>query len=85
MISCSCTTLDTSGLLCPEPVMLLHQAIGKMKAQQWIMLISTDPTSVRDVAHFCQFLHHKLLATHRLQHHNQGFFVYLIEKKKNGR
>ena len=54
-------TLDTSGLICPEPVMLLHNKIRKMASRDVIQLIATDPSSERDVTRFCEFLGHDLL------------------------
>jgi len=59
-ISDSPLTIDTSGLLCPEPVMLLHKAIREVDAGQVIHLIATDPSTERDVPKFCQFLGHQL-------------------------
>ena len=53
-------TIDTTGLLCPEPVMLLHKAIREVATGQVIHLIATDPSTQRDVPKFCQFLGHLL-------------------------
>jgi len=53
-------TIDTTGLLCPEPVMLLHKAIREVAIGQVIHLIATDPSTQRDVPKFCQFLGHQL-------------------------
>ena len=62
--------------------MLLHQTIRKIQAQHWVILISTDPTSKRDVKHFCAFLKHKLLMQSQIKRpdQQQKVFVYLIEK-----
>ena len=55
--------LDARGLLCPEPIMLLHQAIhGAQKGDEFSVL-TTDPAALRDVPQFCRFLGHALLAT----------------------
>ncbi|MEZ0122898.1 MAG: sulfurtransferase TusA [Candidatus Reddybacter sp.] len=55
------TLLDTSGLSCPEPVMMLHGAVRDVARGQVIKVVATDPSTVRDIPKFCQFLDHKLL------------------------
>lgn len=52
--------LDASGLLCPEPVMLLHKKIRQMKPGEVLYMIATDPSTQRDVPKFCEFLGHLL-------------------------
>lgn len=54
--------LDASGLRCPEPVMLLHNAIRKIAAGEVLKLIATDPSTQRDVRRFCTYLGHDLVA-----------------------
>ena len=56
------TTLDTSGLLCPEPVMMLHNAVRDAAGGDIIEVIATDPSTQRDIPKFCQFLGHELLS-----------------------
>lgn len=53
--------LDTSGLLCPEPVMLLHKAVRDASVGDIIEVIATDPSTKRDIPKFCHFLGHQLL------------------------
>ena len=53
--------LDTRGLLCPEPVMMLHNAVRDMQAGEVVEVIATDPSTERDVPRFCTFLKHQLL------------------------
>lgn len=52
--------LDACGLLCPEPVMLLHKAMREASAGHYIEVIATDPSTQRDIPNFCEFLGHKL-------------------------
>lgn len=59
-------TLDTSGLTCPEPVMLLHGAVRDAKIGECIRVIATDPSTERDVPKFCSFLGHELLKSERV-------------------
>ena len=70
--------LDTSGLFCPEPVMLLHNKIRDIEAGQLLKLVATDPSTSRDVPKFCHFLGHELLESAE----EDGSFVYLIRKVK---
>ncbi len=69
--------LDTSGLICPEPVMLLHNAVRDAEIGNVIKLVATDPSTERDIPKFCQFLGHELLDKHT----QDELFVYFIQKK----
>ena len=69
-------TLDTSGLMCPEPVMMLHSAIRDVEADDIIKLIATDPSTLRDVPKFCDFLGHQLLQ----QEESDACYLYYIQK-----
>ncbi len=53
--------LDTRGLFCPEPVMLLHNRIAEVEEGKILKIIATDPSTTRDIPRFCQFLNHELL------------------------
>ena len=54
--------IDAIGLICPEPIMLLHRAIHEANPGQVIELIATDPTSEKDVEKFCEYLNHELIS-----------------------
>lgn len=69
-------SLDTSGLMCPEPVMLLHKKIREIAAGEVIELTATDLSTTRDVPKFCHFLGHELLE-HREEN---GCYRYVIRK-----
>ena len=56
-------TLDTCGLLCPEPVMMLHNAVRDAASGDVIKVIATDPSTTRDIPRFCNFLGHELIAS----------------------
>ena len=53
--------LDTTGLYCPEPIMLMHNKVRDMTAGQVLKVVATDPATTRDVPKFCQFLGHELI------------------------
>ncbi|WP_201587502.1 sulfurtransferase TusA [Psychrobacter jeotgali] len=53
--------LDTKGLICPEPVMMLHKAIRKADSGETIEILATDPATTRDIPNFCRHLGHELI------------------------
>ena len=68
--------LDTSGLFCPEPVMLLHNKIRDMGSGAVVFVIATDPSTQRDIPKFCTFLGHEVLE----QNSDAERFFYRIKK-----
>ncbi|HAV47997.1 MULTISPECIES: sulfurtransferase TusA [Psychrobacter] len=53
--------LDTQGLICPEPVMMLHRTIRNADAGEVIEILATDPATTRDIPNFCRHLGHELV------------------------
>ena len=45
--------LDTTGLLCPLPVLKARKALSQMRPGETLILIATDPMARLDVAHMC--------------------------------
>ena len=70
------TFLDTTGLSCPEPVMLLHKSVRSMEAGQVIEVLATDPSTLRDIPKFCHFLGHELLS----QQEDKNNYRFMIKK-----
>jgi tRNA 2-thiouridine synthesizing protein A len=68
--------LDTSGLYCPEPVMMLHNKIRDIASGELLHVVATDPSTQRDIPKFCTFLGHALVA----QRASDGNFDYFIRK-----
>lgn len=68
--------LDATGLLCPEPVMLLHKAVREITAGEIIEVRASDPSTARDIPKFCLFLGHELLE----QKQEGNIYVYCIRK-----
>ena len=58
--------LDTQGLICPEPVMMLHRIIRKADGGDVIEILATDPATTRDIPNFCRHLGHELLGQETL-------------------
>ena len=69
--------LDARGLYCPEPVMMLHNAVRDMGAGELLEVLATDPSTQRDIPRFCEFLGHELVETAS----GEGEFRYLIRKQ----
>ena len=68
--------LDTLGLYCPEPIMMLHSKVAEMETGDHIHVIASDPATQRDIPKFCQFLGHTLLLAEEVEQ----VFSYLIQK-----
>ncbi|NVK38544.1 MAG: sulfurtransferase TusA [Gammaproteobacteria bacterium] len=68
--------LDATGLMCPEPVMMLHNKVKEMQSGNVLRVLATDPSTKRDIAKFCTFLGYNLLS-----HDEQdGVLRFYIEK-----
>lgn len=67
-------TLDTRGLYCPEPIMLMHNKVRDMSVGDILEVIATDPATTRDIPKFCNFLGHELIA----QSEEEGEYRYHI-------
>lgn len=69
--------LDAQGLYCPEPVMMLHGVMANAAVGDVIEVLATDPSTERDIAKFCLFLSHELLASEE----KSGVYRFLIRKQ----
>ncbi len=69
-------TLDTQGLRCPEPVMMLRLKIRKMQCNETLLVLADDPSTSRDIPSFCRFMEHNLIAQQIIDKPYQ----YLIQK-----
>ncbi|WP_144392536.1 sulfurtransferase TusA [Pleionea sediminis] len=70
--------LDTLGLRCPEPVMMIRKTMRELKPGEQLEVIADDPSTQRDIPKFCQFMDHQLLE----QSVNNGIYSFLIEKSQ---
>lgn len=68
--------LDTCGLYCPEPIMLLHEKMDQIESGEIVLVLATDPATTRDIPKFCQFLKHPLIK----QEEDEQQYRYWIEK-----
>ncbi|WP_323815521.1 sulfurtransferase TusA [Cellvibrio sp. NN19] len=69
-------SLDASGLLCPEPVMMLHKIMREAATGNLIEVIATDPSTLRDIPKFCLFLGHELVE----QKESDDKYLFYIRK-----
>ncbi len=69
--------LDAKGLMCPEPVMMLHVKVKEMLPGQVLKVEATDPSTTRDIKKFCSFLGYDLVSQVETE---SGVFEYLIKK-----
>lgn len=68
--------LDTSGLSCPEPVMMLHNKIRDIAVGEVLEILATDPATTRDIPKFCTFLGHELID----QRQDGDNYLYWVRK-----
>ncbi|NNM51509.1 MAG: sulfurtransferase TusA [Pseudomonadales bacterium] len=68
--------LDARGLLCPEPVMLLHKSVRRMQEGEELEILATDPSTQRDIPKFCDFLGHTLI----MQEVRDDVYIYRLRK-----
>lgn len=68
--------LDTQGLYCPEPVMLLHSKIKDIEIGSVLLVEASDPSTQRDIPKFCTFLGHELIS----QSVSNDLYHYFIRK-----
>ncbi|TRW48761.1 sulfurtransferase TusA [Aliidiomarina halalkaliphila] len=68
--------LDTLGLRCPEPVMMIRGKIRHMSSGEKLLVIADDPATKRDIPSFCRFMDHELLAAQT----DETPYMYLIQK-----
>lgn len=55
-------TIDATGLKCPEPVMMLRNALRKAEPGTCLRLIASDPSTLRDIPTMCRFMNHQLIS-----------------------
>lgn len=72
--------LDTCGLYCPEPVMMLHNKMHDVAVGELLKVVATDPSTKRDIPKFCNFLGHELVSHHEEKGSKGANYIYLIRK-----
>lgn len=57
--------IDATGLICPEPLMILRNKVREMARGETVSVVATDPSTVRDFTNFCRFMQHDLAESRR--------------------
>ena len=70
------TTLDTSGMNCPLPILKTKKAIKDLASGETLKVLSTDPGSVKDFEAFCRSTGNELVESGE----DDGTFNFLIKK-----
>ena len=70
------TTLDTSGMNCPLPILKTKKAIKGMSEGETLKVLSTDPGSVKDFEAFCRSTGNELMESGE----DGGTYSFLIKK-----
>ena len=68
--------LDTMGLRCPEPLMLLRNQVREMAKGEVIKILATDPSTRWDFDNFCRFMNHEMIA----KTETEAAYQYWIKK-----
>jgi tRNA 2-thiouridine synthesizing protein A len=68
--------LDASGLNCPLPILRAKKALGDMQSGQTLLIISTDPGSVKDFEAFAKQTGNELLSSGE----DGGKFRFVIKR-----
>lgn len=68
--------LDTTGLLCPLPVLKAAKRMRTMPSGAILRMTADDPAAVIDVPHFCAEQGHELLSSDD----SDGVQIYVIRK-----
>lgn len=68
--------LDASGLNCPLPILRAKKALGDMDSGKTLLIISTDPGSVKDFEAFAKQTGNALLSSGE----EGGKFKFVMQK-----
>lgn len=71
-------TLDTSGLLCPLPVLKAGKKLRVMAPGQILQLRASDPAAIVDIPHFCAQSGHEFISVADTPDGDQ---IYLIRRR----
>lgn len=66
--------IDTSGLVCPLPILTVKKRIKSLQSGLTIKVVTTDAASAADFPHFFSTLHVEIMETCQQNNH----FAFLI-------
>ena len=53
--------LNLTHLRCPDPIMMIRKKLRIMKNNDIVLVLTDDPSTIRDIPKLCFFLGHTLL------------------------
>lgn len=68
--------IDTIGLKCPEPLMIVRKEMRNLPENESIKVIADDPSTKRDFTMLCENMNYTLQS---IEEHN-GIFTFVITK-----
>jgi tRNA 2-thiouridine synthesizing protein A len=68
--------LDATGLNCPLPILRARKSLGEMKPGETLLIIGTDPGSVKDFEAFAKQTNNPLLSSTE----SDGTFRFVMKK-----
>lgn len=71
--------IDTTGLTCPEPLMIVRKELRSLSNGESLNIIADDPSTERDFLLLCNFFKYKLV-TNKIEN---GVYHYTITKTSN--
>ena len=69
--------IDARGLACPQPVLLLREAVRALGHGDRVALLATDPLAPVDVAAWCLRAGHALVA----QSESDGVYRFVVQRE----
>ncbi len=70
--------LDTSGMLCPIPVIKTSQSIKQIEVGQVLKMISTDPGAVPDMAAWSRQTGHEMVESHQ----EEDIYIFFFRRTR---
>jgi tRNA 2-thiouridine synthesizing protein A len=71
------TLLDVQGLSCPLPVLKANKALRGLPPGAALVVLATDPASVKDFSAYCAETGHALLSSET----SEGVFRFVLRKR----
>ncbi|WWP02234.1 MAG: sulfurtransferase TusA [Candidatus Dasytiphilus stammeri] len=71
--------LNAMGLRCPETIMMIRKTLRNLQEKEIILIISDDPSTIREIPIFCEFMDHTLIKKST----STVPYFFLIKKGKN--
>ena len=70
--------LDTTGLLCPLPVLKLRKRLKALNKGEVIKIFTDDPAAELDIPHFCNETSNKIVKKNQ-ETGKKGFTFYVMK------